>query len=131
MLSLEAINLREMCQEVEATVSKEMHFTVYGALWNTIAGSNGLLKFVSTAKDKFIQLYLSCGKSADKCCQLFCAWLEYMAYHTTSKADETEGIWRSKIEFYSGEISEDSRKVIICDILLAIQDYLTEQIAKQ
>jgi len=27
--------------------------TLRGALWNTIAGSNGLLKFVSTAKDLF------------------------------------------------------------------------------
>jgi len=89
---LEAIDLPAMCQEVEATVNKGMHFTIYPerkALSDTIAGSNGLLKFVSAAKDKFIQLYISCGKGADKSCRLFCAWLEYMVYHTTSKADET------------------------------------------
>jgi len=103
----EAINLPAVCQEVEAAVSKGVHFTVYPerrALWDTIAGSNGLLKIVSAAKDEVIQLFLSCGKGADKSCRLFCAWLEYMMYHTTSKADETEGIWRSMIELYLGEI---------------------------
>ena len=70
----------------------------------TLAGSNGLLKIVSAAKDEGIQLFLGCGKGADKSCKLFCAWLEYMMYHTTSKADETESIWRSMIELYFGEI---------------------------
>jgi len=123
-----------MCQEVKAAVSKGTHFAVYPerkALWDAISASNGLLRFLSAAKTKFIQLYLCCGKGADKSCHLICEWLKYMVSHTVDKNGEAEGLWSTMIVSYSGEITEETIKVIVCDILHAIQDHLTAQIAKQ
>ena len=134
MSSLESLDLPTVCQEVESLVSKGMHLTIYPerkALWDTIKGSKALHNLISAAKAKFTQLYHSCGKGADKYSRFYFAWMQYMASYTSHKLSSDKATWINLTASCSSYISEDTSKVMICDILQSLQNYLTGQIAKE
>jgi len=135
MNNLESLDLATVCQEVELMISKGIHFTVYPerkALWDTIKGSKALHDFISLGKAKFVQLYHSCGKGADKYSRFYYAWMQYMASYTNDKPSaEKELVWVNLIASYSLDVSEDTRRVMICDILQSLQNCLTAKIAKE
>ena len=96
MKYLKTLDLSIICEEVESLVSKGMDFVAYPkrkALWETIKGSKVLHDLISGAKRKFVQLYHSSGKGADKSCRFYRAWLEYMASYTSDSESADKEYW--------------------------------------
>ena len=85
---------------------------------------------ISVAKAKFVQLYHFSGKGADKYSRFYCAWLEYMASYTIDSPSTEKEIWVN-LTASCTPVSEDTRRVIICDILQSLQNYLMGIIAKE
>ena len=132
MKDLETLELPVVCKEVESLVSKGMHFAVYPerkALWETLKGSKGLHNLISVAKAKFVQVYHLSGKGADKFSRFYCAWLKYMASYTSDSPSTEKETWIN-LTTSCTPVSEDTRRVIICDILHSLQNYLMGLIAK-
>ena len=130
-LGLDPISL---CQELESRISKGVHFTIYPerkALWDFIRCSRELPNFISVAKARFMQLYMSCGKGSNKYAHFFRAWKEYMVTHTCDNpSPENIAIWEKLVASYPYAIPEDDKRIILCDVLHTLQSQLTAHIAK-
>ena len=46
-------------------------------------------------------------------------WSAILPSHTNNETDEADSLWRSLIVPYSGEISDDTMRIIVCDICMA------------
>jgi len=131
--SLDSLDLPSLCQEVESIVSKGMHLTIFPdrkALWDTVKGSDALSRLITAAKKEFVLLYNKCGKGANKQARFLHAWMQYMLSHTrSSPSAENQMLWKDLITSYPHEVSEDTRRIIVCEVLQTVQCCLTSKIA--
>jgi len=115
-------------------ISKGVHLTIYPEkkeLWDAITCSKELPSLISVAKAKFIQLYTSCGKGANKYAHFLRSWNEYIVTHTSNNpSPENVIIWQKMITSYSHSVCDDDKRIILCDILHTLQSQLTMYIAK-
>ena len=110
---LDSVDLPSFCQEVESVVSKGLHFAVYPdqkALWDTIKGTEALVRFISAVKAQFSLLFNKCGKGANKHAWFLYAWARYMLTHTGSSiSSENQILWKDLIASYADDVSEDTK----------------------
>jgi len=100
------------------------------ALWDTITCFKELPSLISVTKAKFIQLYMYL-QGTNKYAHFLRSWNEYIATHTSDNpSPENVIIWQKMIVSYSHTISEDDKRIILCDILHTLQSQLTMYIAK-
>ena len=126
--NLKSLDQDAVCAVVETTVSAGLHFVCYPekkAFWESIRGTAALRSFIAAASHEFVQLYETCGRGANKYARFFRSWLEYMLTHTRDQPSaSSKELWGNLAKCYSQTVSNDIKRVILCEILHSLQHHL-------
>ena len=129
---LQNLDKKSVCTRVEEAVSKHQYLSCFPeqqAFWATIRGSDCLRALVSEATDQFSRLYLANGRGKSKYAHFFRAWMQYMLAYTGDQPNEKESnLWSDLAKLHPDAISENTRRVIVCDILHTLQDVLQREL---
>lgn len=80
-----------------------------------------------------MQLYRLHGKGRDKYSYLFCDWLQYQLTFTASEFqdDISQQLWDVPASCHEGDISDDTKRVILCSVLNEVKSQLQQIISAE
>ena len=133
---LRSLDKKSICSKVVTTVDCGLHFSCYPerkAFWDSIRSSTALQALIDEATEEFARLYLTHDRGPTKYVRFLRAWLQYMLTFTGDQpASQKTCTLRAQLaECYSQPVSEDTRRVVICDILHTLQLLLQTELVTE
>ena len=125
----------QVCTAVEAAVSSAKHFECYperGEFWESIKGTDALVQLIIAGTKQFRELYEKCGRASNKYTLFYKEWMVYMLTHTSQQpSEESSQLWTQLADCHSQPVSDDTRKVMLCEILHAVQNHLQKELVTE
>lgn len=125
---LKSLDLRSLLLEVEASIDKGLDLQCFPerkSFWDSIKGSEEL-----HTSQKFVELYKLRAKGRDMYSYFYRDWLKYMLTFTTTEfeTDLNRKQWDALASHHQGDVSDDTKRVILCGVLHGVQSRLQQQI---
>ena len=133
---LKSLDLRALLLEVEASIDKGLDLQCFPerkSFWDSIKGSEELHTLTKTASHKFVELYKLRAKGRDKYSYFYRDWLKYMLTFTTTEfeTDLNRKQWDALASHHQGDVSDDTKRVILCGVLHGVQSRLQQIISSE
>lgn len=128
--TLNTVNDAEaLCKAVRSRIDAGLDLECFPdrqAFWCSIKGTAELEEVVKRAAGKYMELYRTHGKGRVKYSSLY---RQYQLTFTDLSNDDTKQLWEALASCHQGDISDNTRRVLLCGILQGVQTWVQQKIS--